>query len=154
MNSYLEAGIDWGHESGTTLIIRERIGTTKAKIIYLYQWIKIPRDKMAKELAKDLDTYKPEVVKADSRPTDYQGWVEKYTRRRIHYVNAEDQDTDEGGRPITHKAHMLGQLARRVKEHQLIIPIPYAKPILDQMRIYRRGMRSGDDLWMPCISLL
>lgn len=143
--STLESGIDWGFKSGITLIIRERIGPTKTKVIFIRQWKGIPREEVAPEIAKLLNLYQPLINKADSKPVDYQHLVEKYTRRRIYYIDASDI-TIVDGKEITHKAHMLGQLLRRVKEHQLILPYPYCKDLIEEMRVYRRGMKEGDDL--------
>ena len=142
--STLESGIDWGFNS-TTMVIRERIGATKTKVIFVREWVKVPREIMFKEVAQILNTYKPEVNKADAAPKEYQRQVEKHTKRRICYIEAGANDVVDG-KEITHKAHMLGQLLRRVKEHQLILPYPLTKALVDQMRVYRKGMRDGDDI--------
>lgn len=141
--STLESGIDWGFNS-SVLVIRERIGATKTKVIFFREWNKVPKEILAPEIAKILNIYQPLINKADSKPPEYQHKVELHTRRKIHYIDASDIDIVDG-KEVTHKAHMLGQLLRRVKEHQLILPFPYCKPIIDQMRVYRKKMRDGDD---------
>jgi hypothetical protein len=142
--STLECGIDFGFNS-FTIVIRERIGATKTKVIFFKEWVRVPREEVFPEIAKILNTYKPEIIKADSKPVEYKGQIEKHTKRRIVYVDAGANDVVDG-KEITNKAHMYGQLLRRVREHQLILPYPYTKPILDQMRVYRKNMRDGDDI--------
>ena len=141
--STLESGIDWGFNT-TAFVVRERIGPTKTKVIFIKVYKKVPIEEIAPDIAHYLNIFKPEVNKADSKPSQFQGWVEKFTKRKIHYIDASDTEVVDG-KEITHKAHMLGQLLRRVKEHQLVLAIPACAELVEEMKAYRRHMRDGDD---------
>jgi hypothetical protein len=74
------------------------------------------------------------MVKADDKPAEYQHKVEPFTKVHIHYLSA----------PM-HKEAIISQMQRRVRQHQLIIPDHFTNIILE-LRKYKRGKRTGDDL--------
>jgi hypothetical protein len=146
-DSWLEAGIDLGYNN-TVLVIRERIGTTKKKVLFIKQWQKKPIEEVAPEIAKLLDSYNPKYTKVDSKAgmgVPVKGQIEKYTRKHIDYIDASIKVADENGEWTSHKEQMMGQLLRTIREHQIIIPICFVE-LITQLRKYRRNMQIGDDI--------
>lgn len=140
--SIVEVGIDPGFNS-MVLIVTERIGSIKRKVIFIKEWSKKPIETVAPEIAALLKDFRENsgpgfVVKMDSKPAEYKGWIERFIQVcgiPIHYIDAA---------LMGHKDQMLGQLERKVREHQLIIPSCFVELIV-QMKKYRRGMQTGDD---------
>ena len=146
-DSWLEAGIDMGFNN-TVLVIRERIGTTKKKIIFVKEWKKHPIEEIAIEIAKFLDSYDVRYTKVDSKAgigVQVKGQLEKYTRKHITYIDANVKIANELGEWTSNKEQMMGQLLRTIREHQLIIPLCFTEAII-QLKKYRRNMQTGDDI--------
>lgn len=155
VNSYREVGIDWGYAatSGTTYICTEKIGTVKRKILRICNWKEVPIENLAPTIARLIALDQPKYIKADSRPEFYKHKVEKHTRRTIRYIDAsatvKNFDITSGfvGKLPTIKDSMMGQLQRKLREHNLIIPMHMegAEILIDQIKKYRRGKATGDD---------
>ena len=155
VNSYREVGIDWGYAktSGTTYICTERIGTVKRKILRIENWKEQPIELLAPVIANLIKADQPKFIKADSRPAFYQKQVEKYCRRTIRYIDpaqtVKNFVPESGfiGKVPTVKDSMVGQLQRKLREHNLIIPMHMdgSQILIDQLKKYRRGKATGDD---------
>jgi hypothetical protein len=130
--SRIEIGIDFGMtESWTVLTVTERIGTTKRKVLYIKYW-KLPPEQVAPEIMKEIEKWKPYLVKADSKPPEYMQALKRYTNT-IEFIDA-----------TFHKEQILGQMLAIVRSHNLIIPINFVT-LIKQMQNYRKGMTKGDD---------
>jgi hypothetical protein len=133
-NSIIEAGIDWGFDPcKTVLTITEKIGVRR-RVIFVKAWHKKAIETIAPDIAEILTKHKVDVVKADSAPQEYQGFVERYYKPKIHYIVA-----------AMHKDEMLAQLQRKITQHSLEIGEADIQ-LITQLKKYRRGMRTGDDL--------
>ena len=153
-NSRVEAGLDCGYNN-TVYALRERIGTVKTKIIFLKEWEKKSIEEIAPEIASLLELHKPYLFKIDSKPPHYKAHIQKYTRRSIYQIDASKKVEIEGeDEPTNHKKQMVGQFRRKLMEKNLIVPNPELcgeqkeifKKFIDQLRVYRFGMRDGDDI--------
>ena len=137
--SRLEIGLDFGMtESYTVLTLTERIGTTHRKILDIKTW-KLPPQEVAKKIVNYISNVKSRfgvnsyLIKADSKPPEYKKALKKLTNK-VYFLDA-----------TFHKEHMLGQLQRMIRAHNLIIPSKFV-PLIKQLGRYRRGMKKGDDL--------
>lgn len=132
--SSIEVGLDWAFDPCATVIsVIERVGS-RVKLLFCKSWKKKPIEDIAPKIAKIINTYKPNIIKADANPPEYQGHVEKYTHYKINYLPGK-----------MHKGAMMAQLQRNVRRHLLEIP-ENRLDILLQFRKYRKGKRTGDDL--------
>lgn len=133
-NSSLEAGLDFGFDPcATVLCITEKIGVRR-KLLFLKVWYKNPIEVIAPEIGETLNKFDVNVIKADSHPPEYHGHIEKYTNKKINYIFTRGV-----------KEVMIGQLKRKIAQHTLEIP-ENRKDLILQLRKYRMGMRTGDDL--------
>jgi len=114
-------------------------------VLFQKEWKNRSVEETAPDIAKLLDEHNPILIKVDDKPVEYRGKVEKFTRKKIHYIDASRRETDIAGRLMTCKDHMMGQLQRKNREHHLIISQKFVDLII-QMRKYRRGMDRGNDL--------
>jgi hypothetical protein len=149
-DSYTEVGIDFGFNR-TIYVLSEKIGTVKRKVLFVKEWKECSIEDIAPEIGKLIVTHAPKFIKADSKPKHNRGQIEKFCRKRIDYIDAglEVHVTDDGDKEVwsTHKEQMLGQLQRKVREHNLIIPIyPFTEGLITELRKYRRKMTTGDDI--------
>ena len=74
------------------------------------------------------------LVKADSQPESYKHQLEKFTKIPVYYIVSK-----------MHKDAMLSQLQSKIRQHALEIPANEVL-LVEQLRKYRRGKRTGDDL--------
>lgn len=137
--SIVEVGIDPGFNS-MVLVVTERIGSIKRKVIYVKEWSGKPIEIVAPQIGELINSFYRNsgpgfLVKMDSKPADYKGWIERYTKVKVNYIDAA---------LMGNKDQMMGQIQRKVREHQLIVPACFMELIL-QMKKYRRGMQVGDD---------
>jgi hypothetical protein len=103
--------------------------------LYLLQVsARAPIETTAPEIAKILEKYTPAVIKADSNPTEYKGWIEKFYKCRVEYVVASYC-----------KGELLAQLQRKLLTGQIEIP-ECETELIKQLTVYRKGMFRGDDL--------
>jgi hypothetical protein len=157
VNSYKEVGLDFGFAStsGTTYILTEKIGTVKRKILKILNWKEISIEELAPIIAQHILVDKPKYIKADSRPAFNKGKIEKYCRRTIRYIDPSQPTVKEdklgmfaGLKKIpTIKETMLGQLQRKLREHNLILSnnLEGMDILIRQLKKYSRGMSVGDD---------
>ena len=132
--SRLEAGIDWGYNPcSTALVITEKIGVRR-KILYAKTWHKKPIEVIAPEICDLLHKFDVDIIKADAMPAEYQGWLEKFTNKKINYIHGK-----------MHKESMTGQLKRKIQQNTLEIPAAQ-KNLIIELRRYHRDKRTGDDL--------
>lgn len=132
--SSIEIGLDFGFDPCKTVIVVTEKIFSKRKLLFIKSWHKKPIEEIAPEIGQLLTEWSPNLVKADDKPAEYQHKIESYTKVKIHYLAA----------PM-HKEAIISQLQRRVRQHQLIIPDHFTNIILE-LRKYRRGKRTGDDL--------
>lgn len=131
--SRLEAGLDWGFDPcHTCLVITEKI-FARRKVLFIKEWAKHPIEEIAPEIAEILEKHKVTLTKADTHPPEYKHQIEKYTKIPIFYISAQ-----------MHKDAMLSQLQRKIRQHTLEVPQDFMK-LIQQLRKYRRGKRTGDD---------
>ena len=128
--STVEVGIDFGYGSPnvTCFTATERL-YSKRKVLYIKTW----KDFNAQEIAKLLEDYKPNLVKADSMPAEFRGRIEQHTKVKIVYVESR-----------VHKDGMLTQMQRRVRLHELIIPDLFVD-LIKELERYKKGKRAGDN---------
>ena len=126
--STVEAGIDWGGSvSKTCLTITERQGTTKRKILEQKSW-KGPWELYSDDLVSIMRKWGVGIVKADSQPVEFKGLLEKYGYRPEYIIMAQ------------HKSAMLGQLQKRFRHKQIIIPIGF-KDLVIELKKYRHNTK-------------
>ncbi len=157
VNSIKEVGIDFGYAStsGTIYVLTEKIGTVKRKVLKILNWKEISIEELAPIIAQNILVDKPKFIKADSRPSFYQRQVEKYCRRTIRYIDPSQPTVKEDRTGMfsglakipTVKETMLGQTQRKLREHNLILPInlDLMPMLIKQLKNYRRGKSVGDD---------
>ena len=132
-NSRLEIGIDWGYDPNpTVLILTERIGTTKRKVLEVKVWKLVPIEELGPQILEYIRKTNPYLVKADSRPSEYKAWFGKHGKGKIKFI-------DLG---IGHKDQMLGQLQRMIRERRIIIPHEWIT-LVDGLRKYRKVKAEG-----------
>lgn len=133
-HSQIEAGVDWGFDPcRTVLCITERI-FNRRRVLFIDEWARKPIEEIAPEMAKIIEEHGAALVKADAQPSDYKHKLDKFTQIPIYYIESK-----------MHKDAMLSQLQRKIRQHTLEIPLKYFK-LIEQLRKYRRGKRTGDDL--------
>jgi len=131
VGSTIEAGIDWGGvECKTCLTVIERLSPSKYKVLWSSGW-KGAIEAYIDELVKILQNFKVDLIKADSRPPEFKGWLEKYGYKPF-YIDG-----------VYNKEQELSQLQKRIREHSLIIP-ECLVPLIKQLCVYKKGMRTGD----------
>jgi hypothetical protein len=140
--STLEVGIDFGVEC-TVYTLIERVGIV-CNILFVKGWKGRGLETIAPEIAQLLEQHNPTLIKADSRPVDCQGIIEKYTRRKINYINTSLEEKDEEGKLMSVRQNMYGQLQRKWNKHYLIISERFVDTIV-QVKRFRMGMKRGDD---------
>jgi len=113
-NSRIEIGIDFGSTSPTILIITERIGTTRRKVLFMKQWKGHPIEEIGPEILDIISKWKPYITKGDSQPESYIRWFNNHGRK----VKSIDLR-------VGHKEQMMGQLQKMVREKRIIIPINF-----------------------------
>jgi hypothetical protein len=157
VNSIKEVGIDFGYAStsGTIYVLTEKIGTVKRKVLKILCWKERSIEDLAPEIAEHILVDKPKYIKADSRPAFNKGHIEKYCRRTIRYIDPEQPAIKKDKTDMfahlkkipTIKETMLGQLQRKLREHNLILPntIELMPVMVKQLKKYSRGMSVGDD---------
>lgn len=133
--STTEAGIDFGFDSPTVFTLTEKIGSTKRKLLYRKIWKGKTIEEQGPEILELIRQLRPSSVKGDSKPPQYKRWFEQYAMGKIHFIDL----------ALGHKDQMMGQLQRKVREHNLILSTTFPDVII-QMKKYRLGMREGDDL--------
>jgi hypothetical protein len=92
------------------LCITEKIHTRR-RMLFIKEWSKKPIEEIAPEISKLLTEWGVVIAKADARPAEYKGHLEKYTQVPIFYI--------EGN---MHKDAMYSQLQRKIRQHRLEIP--------------------------------
>jgi hypothetical protein len=102
-------------------------------VLLVREWAKKPIEDIALEIGKILDEYGVVLAKADARPAEYKYKIVKFTKIPIYYI--------EGN---MHKDSMLSQLQRKIRQHQLEIPMRELT-LITQLRKYRWGRRLEDD---------
>jgi hypothetical protein len=135
--SRIEIGIDFGEgkegsdRDSTVLVITERIGTMKRKVLFIKVWSKKdrPPDKCGPEILEIIAKWNPHLSKADSKPEEYNDWFKIHAKGKVKLVDM-----------AIHKENMMGQLQRMIRGHGLIIPteFTYLMIALQQYRL-RRG---------------
>ena len=131
VNGRIDIGIDFGLEDATVLIVTERIGNTRRKILFRKVWDKKDRpvDICGPEILEIIRNWNPYMTKGDSKPEEYINWFKNHGNKII---------------PVDfsiHKENMMGQLERMVREHRLIIPIEFMD-IVVALREYK--LRIGE----------
>jgi hypothetical protein len=132
--SRIEAGIDFGEVVCKTVIVITEKTFSKRNILYIKEWAHKSVESIGPEIAEILDRFNPVIIKADAKPDGCIAILNKFTKRKIHSI-----DAAQG-----HKEPMLGQLQKKVQTHELRIPEAQIT-LITQMRKYRRGLRTGDD---------
>ena len=155
VNSRREAGIDCG-EGRTTYILTERIGTVKRKVLYIEIWEDKHIQDIAPEIAGLINLHNPSLTKIDSKQgkfaPSYKREIKKYTQKLMVAVDASLKDkvlTSTGEENLmTIKANMMGQLIKKIREGNLIIPmrIKYADLLVKELKIYNPKKGRNDDL--------
>ena len=133
-DSEIWIGIDVGESVGTTVLtVVEKI-FSRRRVLFLKEWKKKPIEEIAPEIGKLIDNWSGAIVKIDFRPTYFTPEIQKYTKTKLHPIDA-----------VFTKDEQLAQLQRHIKQHTL--EIPDCQPaLIVQLRAYRKGKRAGDDL--------
>ena len=143
-SSTTEVGIDFGNEC-SAYVLSERLSGTKRKILFYKTWEHGVMDIVTEEMAKLLKEQLPAIIKADSLPIEWRGKIERfYHDKPINYIDLTSRTMQEG-RMLHIKEHMVGQMQRRIREKNLIIPDCYPE-VKEKLSKYKRGMFHGDDL--------
>lgn len=128
-----EAGLDFGQVVGKTVLTITEKNKSRRKVLF-QKWYRKPLEECLEEIQKVLSKYKVVIVKADSKPAEYQKVVgKKLGSVPVKYIDAK-----------FHKSNMLGQLQRHIQHHTITWDKDQVKLILE-LKKYRRGKRSGDD---------
>lgn len=144
--STIEVGIDWGEKMCPTSIhVTERISPTKSKL--LDEYCKLGKiEERLPEIAQFILNWRPDVIKADSRPEKFKGLLEPYIKGyKINYVDMAELNPTENN---THKKAMLGQLQKAVRTHHLIIPynLKSCSSMKLKLEMIRYRFNSGEEL--------
>ena len=115
-NSRVEIGIDFGYNSPTILIVTERIGTTRRKVLFIKEWKGKSIEQVGPEILDLISKFKPYITKGDSRPPEYLDWFNIHGKK-VKGINL----------ALGHKEQMLGQLQRMIREKRIIIPVEYSQ---------------------------
>lgn len=155
VNSRREAGIDCG-EKHTAYILTERIGTVKRKILSIEIWDDRYIQDIAPEIASLINLHNPTPTKIDSKQgkysPSYKKEIKKYTQKLMIAVDASlrDKVIDDKGQEnlVTIKSNMMGQLIKKIREGNLIIPmrLKNADLLVKQLKIYNPKRGRDDDL--------
>ena len=151
MNATREIGIDCGYHN-TTLIVTERIGATKRKILFIKWWKDKSIEDIAPEIGKILNAWNPSITKIDSKTgsiADYRAIIKRYTYKSIIKIDASRDVKLEDGHSVSIKECMRGQLLRKLREGtNLIIPqrLEFVDELIKQMLKYNIHHKEGDDL--------
>lgn len=154
-NSRREVGIDCG-EGRTVYVLTERIGTVKRKVLYIEIWENRKIQDIAPEIAGLINLHNPSLTKIDSKQGNftpsYKREIKQYTQKLMVAVDASLKDkvlspTGEENL-MTIKANMIGQLIKKIREANLIIPmrIKYADLLVKELRIYNPKKGKNDDI--------
>lgn len=128
-----EAGLDFGQVVGKNILTIVEKNKSRRKVLYQKHYRK-PLEECLEEISATCARYKVKVIKADSKPPEYQKLVGKSLAGiLVIYVDAK-----------YHKNRMLGQLQRHIMHHT----IEWDRKLLSltlELKKYRRGKRAGDD---------
>jgi len=132
--STIEIGIDFAYGSTCkpAILVTEKL-YSKRKILFARTWKEFRPDEMA-DVIKRYEIYRP-LVKADSRPKEFQYKIEQFWKGKIFYIDASYE-----------KKLMVSQLQRRIRIHsELIIPDCFTELVVE-LKKYHPKKRTGDDL--------
>jgi len=149
MNATREAGIDCGFHN-TVYYLTERVGSVKRNLLYIGVWKDQSIELIAPEIGRLLNQHRPNIVKIDSKTgsvADYREVIHRYYKGRIDKVDASKQFMNEDKTTITVKAAMRGQLLRKIREKNLIIPmrLEHTDELVKQLLKYNIYHKEGDD---------
>lgn len=150
-----EVGIDCGFKK-TVYTLTERIGTVKRKILFIEIWENRSIEELAPIIAKLINNQNVDIVKIDSKQgidvPSYYLEIKKYTNKNLVKIDSslKDKVINEKGEEqlITVKGNMLGQLGRKLREGNMIIPMrmKYADKLVDQLVKYHPRRNREDDI--------
>ena len=136
-----EAGIDGGgtgvqNRDKLALVIGERIGKYKFKVLFAKTWGFNELSEAPKEIGQLLKLYKVQLVKVDSLPSFWSDLIaEQYDSKKVF--------------PVTFKAYkeeMQGKLSHVIESQGLEIPVAY-EDLIQEMKSYKKqGNPHYDDL--------
>lgn len=133
MGGVREAGLDFGQVVGKNILTISEKNKSRRKVLFIKHYRK-PLEECLEEIGETLRKYEVKIVKADSKPAEYQRVVgKKIGSIPVMYVDAKH-----------HKNKMLGQLQRHIQQHTIEWDKDQVKLILE-LKKYRKGKRSGDD---------
>lgn len=133
MGGAREAGLDFGEVVGKNILTISEKNKSRRKVLYQKHYTK-PLEECLEEITETLRKYEVKIVKADSKPAEYQKIVgKKLGSVPVMYVDA-----------AFNKDKMLGQLQRHIQQHTIEIDQSQVKLILE-LKKYRKGKRAGDD---------
>lgn len=128
-----EAGLDFGQVVGKNILTIVEKNKSRRKVLYQKHYRK-PLEEVLEEISTTCTRFKVKVIKADSKPPEYQKIVgKKLGGILVVYVDAR-----------YHKDRMLGQLQRHIQHHT----IEWDRKLLAltlELKKYRKGKRAGDD---------
>jgi len=128
------AGLDFGQVRGKNLLTIVEKNKSKFKVLFQKHYRKSIEESLG-EIAEELRKHKVAIVKADSRPTEYQQIVgKKLAGTPVHYVDAR-----------FHKRQLLGQLQHLIQTHNIQWDKDKHVKLILELRKYRRGKSTGDD---------
>ena len=128
-----EAGLDFGEVVGKNLLTITEKNGIRRKVLF-QKWYRKPLEECIDDIQSVLEKYKVVIIKADSKPTEYQKVVgKKLGSIPVHYVDAR-----------FNKDNMLGQLKRHIQRHTIEIDKGQVRLVME-LKKYRKGKRSGDD---------
>ena len=131
--SKIHVGIDWGfNPASTVLTVTEHIGARR-RVLYIKAWKNKPQEVMHPEIEEICARWKPDVIKADSRPEPYKEYFSTHSNLSFNWID---------GR--IHKESMIGQIKRTISQHTLEID-ETQQNLIRQLRKYKRNMDYGDD---------
>lgn len=128
-----EGGLDFGSVVGKNVLTISEKNGNRRKVLFQKHYRK-PLEEELDSIIETLRRYKCVIVKADSKPIEYQRIVgKKLGDIPVIYIDAR-----------FHKDKLLGQLQRHIMKHTIEIDSSQIQLILE-LHKYRRGKRSGDD---------
>ena len=128
-----EAGLDFGSVIGKNVLTITEKNKSRRKVLYQKHYRK-PLEEVIPDIEQTLKKYKVKIVKADSKPVEYQRVVgKKIGSIPVTYVDAR-----------FHKSNMLGQLKRHIQHHTIEIDRKQVD-LIKELRKYRTHKIRGDD---------
>ena len=164
IDSKVLAGIDWGYgknnRSLTALVLVEKL-RSRINVLKVSTWNyeKVTGDQAFLEIAEILNQYRPFRINADSKPSEFRGKVEEYSKNlKINYVDlsktyiAENSEKEKESKlpfkkpqnGITYRKLALNNLNNLILTRALRVDTKESL-LIEQLKNFREHMQYYDD---------